>query len=37
MFHALLKFAQSQDCAAHSQSPKIAFQSQDYAVNPKIA
>ena len=29
MFRAIWEFAQSQDCAAHSQNPEIACQSRD--------
>ena len=31
MFRTMWEFAQSQDCIAHSQNPKIAFQSSDCA------
>ena len=32
MFRTIWEFAQSQDCIAHSQNPKIAFQSRDCAL-----
>ena len=31
-FHTISEFVQSQDCIAHSQNPKIAFQSRDCAL-----
>ena len=37
MFRAIQEFAQSRDCATHSQNPEIAHQSRDCALNLEIA